>query len=149
VSTAVIDRETGEIIERADPETLDEVNHSINVFIDHLSKVSRELVQKSRELQRASTAYKIYRAQLIKESSAGEAKQREAEAEYVLYSTDAKELHASLPTGSSIGELKDTLETDVRILRDRGHDYRSAMSALQTVASNLRAELAALNAMPT
>lgn len=148
VSTAVVDTATGEIVERADPQTLDEVNHSINTFIHHLSRVSKELVDRSRELQRVSTAYKIYRAQLVRASTAGEAKQREADAEVVLYSKPAGELHDSLPADVSIGELKDRLETEVRILRDRGHDYRSALNSLQSVGANLRAELQSLGSMP-
>jgi len=146
--TELVDQRTGEILEAPDPQTLDEVNHTINVFVHHLSTVSRELVTKSRELQRASTAYKIYKAALIKESSAGEAKQREADAETALYARDAHDLHDTLPAGQSIGELKDTLEMEVRILRDRGHDYRAAMTSLQSVGANLRAELQALNSVP-
>lgn len=146
--TELVDQNTGEILQAPDPQTLDEVNHAINVFVHHLSVVSKELTQRSRELQQASTAYKIYRATLIRSSDAGEAKQREADAETALYSTPASDL-LDVDTKVSIGELKDTLEMDVRILRDRGHDYRSAMSALQSVASNLRAELMALNAMPS
>jgi hypothetical protein len=148
MTTEVVDTATGEIIQKPDAETLDEVNFRINSFIHHLSTVSKELVERARELQRVSTAYKIYRAQLIRASKAGEAKQREADAEATLYSTAAHSLHDSLPADISIGELKDQLETEVRILRDRGHDYRSAMNSLQSVGANLRAEMQASGSMP-
>ena len=149
MTTEVVDPTTGEIIQQPDAQTLDDVNFRINEFIHHLSKVSRELVEKARELQRVSTAYKIYQAQLIRASKASEAKQRQADAEVTLYSTAANSLHDSLPADISIGELRDQLETEVRILRDRGHDYRSAMNSLQSVGANLRAELQNLGSMPS
>lgn len=133
----VVNPLTGEIEEAGEPQSLEEVNRQITAFIHGMGTVNKALADKRRELREVSSEFKARRAALIISSGYGEATQRAADADSQLYDGD-----------DSLGVRKDTLEIEVRILHEKGHDYRAAMSSLQTVASNLRAELNAVGAMP-
>jgi hypothetical protein len=125
----VVNPLSGEITEVAEPSSLDEVNRQIAAFVHGLGVINTELAAKRRELSRLAVEFKARHAALVLSSHRGESRQRDAEATVSLYQGDG-----------SLGERKDTLEIEVRILQERGHDYRAAMSALQTAAANLRAE---------
>ena len=125
----VVNPLTGEITEVQEPNSLDEVNRQIAAFVHGLGVVNRELAEKRRQLSRLEIEYKARFAALVLSSGYGEATQRRADAEGQLYDGD-----------DSLGSRMDNLKIEVRILAERGHDYRAAMSVLQTAASNLRAE---------
>jgi hypothetical protein len=125
----VVNPLSGEITEVQEPSSLEEVNRQIAAFVHGLGVLNRELAEKRRELSRLAIEFKARHAALVLSSRRGEARQRDAEAVAALYAGP-----------DSLGERKDTLEIEVRILQERGHDYRAAMSTLQTAAANLRAE---------
>jgi predicted nucleic acid-binding Zn-ribbon protein len=126
----VINPITGEVEDAPLPVTLDDVNRQIQAFVYGLGKVNQALEEKRRELRKASTEFKVRRHALILSSEYGESTQRAADAESQLYEGEG-----------SLGERKDVLEIEVRILQDKGHDYRAALNALQTAGANIRAEM--------
>lgn len=133
----VVNPLTGEIEEARDPQSLDEVNRQIAAFVHGMGTVNKALAEKRRELSNLEVEYTARFSALVLSSTYGEAGQRKADAEAQLYDGD-----------DSLGARRDTIRIEVRVLQEKGHDYRAALSSLQTVASNLRAELNAVAAMP-
>jgi len=125
----VVNPLTGEISDVQEPNSLDEVNRQVAAFVHGLGCVSRELGEKRKALGELEIEYTGRYAALTLSSELGESGQRKAEAEAQLYNGD-----------DSLGARRDRLRIQVKLLAEKGHDYRAAMSVLQTVASNLRAE---------
>jgi len=125
----VVNPLTSEITEVQEPSSLDEVNRQIAAFVHGLGVVSKELAEMRRNLSRLEIEYTATFSALVLSSEYGEATQRRADAERQLYEDE-----------DSVGSRRDRMRIEVKVLAERGHDYRACMNTLQTAAANLRAE---------
>lgn len=132
-----VDPETGEILDPRtlpEPVTLSEANNQLQRLIEALRGNSSARIEKRRELHPVSLDYtaRYAAARVASHASAADDRRAEAEAAMFDYHRPGDDM--------SLAERKATLELELKILTEIGHDIRSAISALQTTSKNLQSE---------
>ena len=117
------------------PATPAEVNARLLDLADDLEKMQPFLDGLLDEHRRVSLRVELEYAATVKTSKLGSEDRRKAEATTRLYETYLDDSEVDLAT------RKAELDMRIKAMREASHNIRAAMSALQTVAANLRAEM--------
>jgi hypothetical protein len=118
-----------------EPATPDDVNRRLLRYADELQRLQPTLDGLIAEQQRVSLAYELRYAASVKTSAQGSEDRRRAEATERMYHEYLDDSPFDLATRRA------ELDMRVKAMREAAHNIRAALSALQSVASNLRAEM--------
>lgn len=113
-----------------------DVNIRLVELANALEAAQPELERLLAEHQRVSLAYELRYAAVVKTSEQRSEDRRKAEATTAMYETYLDDAPTDLAT------RKAELEMRIKAMREAGHNIRASMNGLQTVAANLRAEMA-------
>lgn len=127
----VVDPATGEVVEELTIPVLNAELIQLNRALAAMEQPMKELLA---EQQRVSLRYDLEYSAAVLASPQRSEDRRKADAMQHVASVRLEDSEESLATRKSVLEMR------IRAMRDAGHDLRARMSALQSVANNLRTQ---------
>ena len=118
-----------------EPTTSAEVNERLIRLADDLELQQPALEALMAEYQRVSLRYELQYASVVQTSELRSEDKRKAEATAAMYEAYLDDSPVDLATRRS------ELEMRIKAAREAAHNIRASLSALQSLASNLRAEM--------
>lgn len=138
--TALVDEKTGELLGQL---TTPELNHRMIQLSNRLDENTAEILRIAAEKEKVDLAYKLHYAATVTTSGARSEDRRKAEAEL-----ECARVRACEDGTESLAEAQSRLDMQLRAEREAGHNIRAQLSAMQSVASNLRSEISGLGFRP-